>query len=51
MKLYSAKYKIKVALFTIAILFVGAIIYLLNTTITNIKNEERKQVLLWAEAV
>ncbi|HON52079.1 MAG TPA: ATP-binding protein [Bacteroidales bacterium] len=51
MKLYSAKYKIKVALFTIAILFVGAIIYLLNTTITNIKQEERKQVLLWAEAV
>lgn len=51
MKLYSAKYKIKVALFTIAILFVGAIIYLLNATITNIKNEERKQVLLWAEAV
>lgn len=51
MKNYSLKYKIKLSLFFIALLFVASIIFLLNTTITNIKNEERKQVMLWAEAV
>lgn len=51
MKNYSLKYKIKIWIFSIALILVTSIIILLNITITNIKNEERKQVILWAEAV
>ena len=51
MKNYSLKYKIKFSIFVFALLLVSSIILLINITITNIKNEERKQVMLWAEAV
>ncbi|HPY82164.1 MAG TPA: hypothetical protein PLU45_02290 [Bacteroidales bacterium] len=48
---YRQKYKIKILVFSLAIVIVGVFIYLLNNTISNIKSDERKQVMLWAEAV
>ncbi len=49
--LYRRKYKIKIFIISLAIIIVGVFIYLLNNTISNIKSDERKQVMLWAEAV
>lgn len=51
MRSYSTKYKIKLLVFSLAVVVVGVFILFLNNTVTNIKNEERKQILLWAEAV
>lgn len=48
---YRIKYKIKLLVFLLAVCIVGLFIYLLNNTISNIKADERKQVMLWAEAV
>lgn len=43
--------RIKYIIFFTAILTIAAIFLLLNRTINGIKCEERKQVLLWAEAI
>jgi signal transduction histidine kinase len=43
--------RIKYIIFFSAILIIAAIFLLLNRTIRDIKHEERKQVLLWAEAI
>jgi len=51
MKQYRLRYKVKVFVFILAVFTVGLFVYLLNNTVSNIKTEERKQVLLWAEAV
>ncbi|MDR1762002.1 MAG: hypothetical protein LBR55_06085, partial [Bacteroidales bacterium] len=43
--------RIKYIIFIAAIFVIAAIVLLLNRTIHDIKKEERKQVLLWAEAI
>ncbi|MDR2962523.1 MAG: HAMP domain-containing histidine kinase [Bacteroidales bacterium] len=43
--------RIKYCIFIFATLTIAALFLLLNRTISNIKREERKQVLLWAEAI
>src|SRR5690554_2148073 len=48
---YSTKNTIKTWVFILAVCIVGLFIFLLNNTISNIKTDERKQVMLWAEAV
>lgn len=45
------KARIKYIIFVAALLTIAAIFVLLNRTINDIKREERKQVLLWAEAI
>ena len=48
---YSTKNTIKTWVFILAVCIVGLFIFLLNNIISNIKTDERKQVMLWAEAV
>ncbi|MFO7868072.1 MAG: HAMP domain-containing sensor histidine kinase [Bacteroidales bacterium] len=48
---YTTKNRIKTWLLVVAVSIVGIFILLLNNTISNIKNDERKQVMLWADAV
>ena len=48
---YSGKNRIKFAFFCLAMIIIAVIFSFLNSTIRDIRQEERKKVMLWADAV
>lgn len=51
MNLYSRKQRLKILLLFIAVLIVGASLWYSNFIVNQIRNEERRKVELWSEAV
>mgnify|MGYP005993357825 CR=1 FL=1 len=51
MNIYRKKFTIKIVLFTVAVLLVGASLWYSNVLVNKIKKDERKKVELWSKAV
>ena len=48
---YRSRNRIKLAFFILAIVIIASLFGVLNHTVQDIRHEERKKILLWADAV